>query len=81
MAFIEAWANGASCFLNTDEIQRISFSKDGVSRQSERKVKVLFKDGAKGEYVMHRNTEKLIRSTVDLLKAAQPLQSVEEVEE
>lgn len=63
--FIEAWANDTACFLNTAEIQRISFAKDEALRQSERRAKVLFVDGSKGEYVVHRNIEKLIRNTVN----------------
>lgn len=62
--FINVWTNEANVFLNTKEIARISFAKGGEDfRQSDRIVKVQFKDGSTGEYIGHRNLEKEFGST------------------
>lgn len=56
--FINVWKEGENVFLSTKEIARISFSKDEKLAQSERQVKVQFKDGSIGNYTGHRNLEK-----------------------
>lgn len=55
--FIEVWTENARAFLNKEEISRISFSKEEGLRQSERRVKVQFKDGSTGTYIGHRTLE------------------------
>lgn len=54
--FINVWKDGENIFLNTREIARISFTK--TDKQSEKTVKVQFKDGSTGNYTGHRNLEK-----------------------
>lgn len=56
--FINVWKDEENVFLNLEEISRISFSKDEKLRQSDRVVKVQFRDSSNGIYVGHRNLEK-----------------------
>lgn len=64
--FINVWTSEAVVFLNTKEIARISFAKKEELRQSERVVKVQFKDGSHGEYVGHVSLQKAFEATSDV---------------
>lgn len=59
--FIEAWNGETQVLLNPKEIQRIGLTKSTELRQSERAAKVVFADGSKGEYVVHRNVVKELK--------------------
>lgn len=54
MKFINVYTENADVLLNPDCIQRVSFAKDEALRQSERRVRVLFTDNSKGEYIINR---------------------------
>lgn len=61
--FIKVWTNDVTVFLNANEILRISFAKDENLRQSERVVKVQFKEGSTGTYIGHRSLEAAFSKT------------------
>ena len=62
--FIEAYKEGSMIFLKLDKIQRIGLTKSKDIRESERIAKVVFVDGSKGEYIIHRDIIKLLRGVV-----------------
>lgn len=60
---INVWTKeGSNVFFNMCEVVRIAFEKDETLKQSERAVKVVFKNGDKGTYICHRDTEKALAS-------------------
>lgn len=62
--FIRVEKDGASVFLDKDSIMKLSISKDDSLRQSERLVKVEFKNGTTGVYTIHRKSESSLSSTL-----------------
>ena len=62
--FIRVEKDGASVFLDKDSIMKLSISKDGSLRQSERLVKVEFKNGTTGVYTIHRKSESSLTSSL-----------------
>lgn len=63
--YIEAYKGDTLVFLNLDQTQRIGLTKSDALKQSEREAKVVFADGSKGEYVVHRKVIKQLASTIN----------------
>lgn len=53
--FIPVRTEDSEVFLNVEDISRLSFTKSDKLPQSERTVKVVFKNGDKCEYIGHRD--------------------------
>lgn len=63
--FIEAWNGETQVLLNPNGIQRIGLTKSKELKQSERAAKIVFADGSKGEYVVHRNVVKQLKGQLN----------------
>ena len=62
--FIKVEKEGASVFLDKDSIMKLSVSKDASLKQSERLVKVEFKNGTTGTYTINRRAESSLSSSL-----------------
>lgn len=79
--FIKVEKEGASVFLDKDSIMKLSVSKDASLKQSERLVKVEFKNGTTGTYTINRRAESSLSSSLTgIWSECSPVEcSVEEV--
>ena len=64
--FISVWTSDATAYLDVNEIVKISFAKKEDLKQSEREVKVQFKDGSTGTYTSHRDLERVFADSMKI---------------